>query len=296
MLMESFRKGDSLKPALVIFSILLILALGCTQQTPPANSTVCTQEAKICPDGSSVWRTGPDCAFTPCPQTNNSVPAPENNSMVVGNDSDIHGCKGSAGYTWCDAKQACIRPWEEPCEGNLTDSQVMAIAQGSNCSKDGNLSDQITFNNNSNTYWIDISANVSGCNPACVVDENGNADVNWRCTGLIQYTVKTANSSLGEILVDGSGDTLYTFAPDAGGLSTCYGTCAKAWPPLLAPDTIVVPADMQSAMGATLRSDNTTQVTYGGYPLYTYIGDTAPGDTNGQGVGGVWHVVQINSS
>src|SRR5271157_2762986 len=235
---------------------MLILALGCTQQTPPANSTVCTQEAKICPDGSSVWRTGPDCAFAPCPQMNNSTPIPENNSTpIVGNDSDVHGCKGSAGYTWCDAKQACIRPWEEPCEGNLTDTNVLSIAQNSSCVNAGNLSDQISFNNYTDTYWIDISGNVSGCNPACVVFENGTAEVNWRCTGVIEYTVKTANSSLGEILVDDGGYTLYTFAPDTGGLSTCYGTCAKAWPPLLAPSTIVVPTDMQSHMGAIIRSD-----------------------------------------
>ncbi len=258
-------------------------------------TAICTQEEKTCPDGSMVGRTGPDCAFAPCP--NNSAPVVANTTPpIVGNDSDAHGCKGSAGYTWCEAKQACIRPWEEPCEGNLTDSQVMAIAQSSECAKDGNLSDQITFNSNSDTYWIDMSANMSGCSPACVVYENGSADVNWRCTGLIEYTVKAANSSLGGILTDNGGYTLYTFAPDTGGLSTCYGTCEKAWPPLLAANSIEVPADLQSGIGVTVRSDNTTQVTYGGMPLYTYIGDSAPGETNGQGVGGVWNVVQVNST
>lgn len=64
----------------------------------------CTEEAKICPDGSAVGRTGPDCEFAPCPQ-------------LVGNDSDEHGCKGSAGYSWCDAKQKCLRVWEENCSG-----------------------------------------------------------------------------------------------------------------------------------------------------------------------------------
>lgn len=72
-------------------------------------TTTCTQEARICPDGTPVERTGPDCQFAPCPQ-------------LVGNDSDEHGCKGSAGYTWCEAKQMCIRPWEENCTPSLEDS------------------------------------------------------------------------------------------------------------------------------------------------------------------------------
>lgn len=72
------------------------------------NGTACTMEAKLCPDGSYVSRIGPNCEFAPCPGAGNRPGVP-------GGDIDEHGCKGSAGYTWCEEKQACIRPWEVSC-------------------------------------------------------------------------------------------------------------------------------------------------------------------------------------
>ena len=132
----------------------------------------CTQEAKICPDGSAVGRIGPDCEFAPCPG-------------LVGNDTDAHGCKPSAGYSWCEAKQRCIRVWEEPCEGALNGSEVWQIAESA-CGNTGNLSDQITYNNYTKTYWINLDTIKPGCVPACVVwEENGSAEINWRCTGAL---------------------------------------------------------------------------------------------------------------
>jgi hypothetical protein len=133
------------------------------------NCTIaCTAEAKICPDGSAVGRTGPDCEFAPCP----------------GSDSDKQGCIGSAGYSWCEAKQKCIRPWEEPCEGTVTVSEIRQIA-ATVCSDTGNISEEITYNANSKTYWMDLDTVKPGCSPACVVfEENRSAEINWRCTGL----------------------------------------------------------------------------------------------------------------
>ena len=253
---------------------MLVLALGCIQQTPPK---ACTEEAKLCPDGSAVGRTGPNCEFAQCPQ-------------LVGNDSDAHGCKASAGYTWCESSQKCVRAWETPCQ--LTASEALGVARASACTEAGNISDaNPMYNNNSRTWWFDILIKPTGCSPACVVFENRSAEINWRCTGAILYTVKTANSSLGEILIDGSGFTLYTFSPDTPGHSTCYGTCADTWPALTIFDTISIPKGMPGKMGAFMRTDNKTQVTYNGKPLYTYAGDSAPGYTNGQGVSGKWYVV-----
>ena len=265
---------------------MLILTLGCTQQVPPVNNaTACTEEAKICPDGSAVGRTGPNCTFAPCPS-------------IVGNDTDAHGCKPSAGYSWCEAKQKCVRPFEEPCEGTLKGSDVMNIAQVA-CGNAGNLSDTITYNSNTKTYWINLDTVKPGCAPACVVwEENRSAEINWRCTGLSTlYTVKTANTSLGEILVDGNGFTLYTFSPDSENKSTCSGSCASNWPPLLAiNDTVSIPHGLPGTIGAFARMDNLSQVqvTYNGMPLYTYAGDGASGDTNGQGIGGKWYVVNVS--
>jgi putative hemolysin len=93
----------------------------CDCQGPPKCIKACTEEAKICPDGTAVGRNGENnCEFDPCPG-------------IVGNDSDEHGCKASAGYSWCESKQKCLRLWEESCEGGVgmpNPASVFCEAQG----------------------------------------------------------------------------------------------------------------------------------------------------------------------
>lgn len=109
----------------------------------------------------------------------------------------------------------------------------------------------------------------------------------------LALALKTESGRLGIWLTNSSGRALYVFTKDKGSTSECYGACATAWPPLLAtgPVTIsgkfTVPADL----GTTTRTDGTKQVTYGGHPLYYFAGDTSPGQTKGQGVGGIWFLV-----
>ena len=105
--------------------------------------------------------------------------------------------------------------------------------------------------------------------------------------------LKTAKGSAGIWLTDSAGRTLYLYTKDKGTKSECYGACAKAWPPLTTtgPVTISGKYTVQRDLGVTTRTDGTKQVTYGGHPLYYYKGDTAPGQTNGQGVGGVWFLI-----
>ena len=104
-------------------------------------------------------------------------------------------------------------------------------------------------------------------------------------------TVAIADSSLGKILVDSKGMTLYMFEPDNKGPSTCTGGCAGAWPALVGPVTAGTGVDA-SKLGTAKRSDNgTEQATYGGWPLYHYSKDTKPGDVTGQDSGGVWYVI-----
>ena len=109
-------------------------------------------------------------------------------------------------------------------------------------------------------------------------------------------TVATASSSLGTILVDSAGKTLYTWDRDSGPTSTCTGGCATTWPPLVLPagTTTPVAGPGVSLLTATPRPDDPAklQVVLDGKPLYTYAGDTAPGDTKGDGVGGTWHVAK----
>jgi predicted lipoprotein with Yx(FWY)xxD motif len=105
--------------------------------------------------------------------------------------------------------------------------------------------------------------------------------------------LKTDKGSAGIWLTDSAGRTLYLYTHDKGTTSECYSACAKAWPPLLTtgPVTISGQYTVQSDLGTTTRTDGTKQVTYGGHPLYYFEGDTAPGQTKGQGVGGVWFLI-----
>jgi predicted lipoprotein with Yx(FWY)xxD motif len=107
-------------------------------------------------------------------------------------------------------------------------------------------------------------------------------------------TIAVADSSLGQIVVDDAGVTLYGFTPDEGGTPTCYDQCAENWPPLLADDpaAVTVGAGLdQSLLTSVDRTDGSTQLVYGGWPLYYFAADAAAGDTNGQGVGEKWFVV-----
>jgi predicted lipoprotein with Yx(FWY)xxD motif len=108
-------------------------------------------------------------------------------------------------------------------------------------------------------------------------------------------SVSTATSSLGRILVDGRGRTLYLFEKDRRGRSACSGTCATYWPPLRTTGKpIAVRGAARSLLGVTRRADGTSQVTYGGHPLYLFLLDTKPGQTKGQDLhdfGAAWYVV-----
>lgn len=97
---------------------------------------------------------------------------------------------------------------------------------------------------------------------------------------------------LGEIIVDSAGNTLYLLLPDAQGESTCYDACADNWPPVLvAGEAGLGEGVSEDLVGSVARSDGTEQVTYGGWPLYTFASDTKAGETNGQGLNDVWFVV-----
>lgn len=103
------------------------------------------------------------------------------------------------------------------------------------------------------------------------------------------------STSLGRILVDDHGRTLYLFAADKGGKSACYGKCAVFWPPLIATSAAKTGAGLKASLfGTTRRKDGKLQVTYAHHPLYRFAEDKAAGQTNGQGLnaaGGLWWVL-----
>lgn len=99
-------------------------------------------------------------------------------------------------------------------------------------------------------------------------------------------------TDFGPILVDGRGMTLYLYTMDTANTSTCYGSCAAVWPPYLTDGTPVAGSGVTgSLVGATTRTDGSTQVTYNGHPLYYFAKDAVPGDTTGEGLQNVWYVV-----
>jgi predicted lipoprotein with Yx(FWY)xxD motif len=108
--------------------------------------------------------------------------------------------------------------------------------------------------------------------------------------------LRVGDTSLGKVIVDNNGFTLYTFKndPPNGDKSACNGNCASIWPPAFAPAT----GEPQKAAEATgtvkiiTRDDGTKQIAYNGLPLYRYQPDTAPGEVKGEGVGGNWNVAR----
>lgn len=114
---------------------------------------------------------------------------------------------------------------------------------------------------------------------------------NWNQEGAINSTVKILNhSTLGIILTDSNGMTLYTFTDDKDGKSTCYGECTSHWRPLTVENQTTAPYGLPGNLGVTTRDDGKKQVTYNGKPLYYYFKDKKRGDANGQGVRNTWFV------
>jgi predicted lipoprotein with Yx(FWY)xxD motif len=108
-------------------------------------------------------------------------------------------------------------------------------------------------------------------------------------------SVSTATTSLGRIVVNSRGRTLYLFSKDKNDKSACAGTCAKFWLPLIATGAPRASAGVRaSLLGTTRRADGRMQVTYSRHPLYTFVKDTKKGQTHGEGVtafGGQWNAV-----
>jgi predicted lipoprotein with Yx(FWY)xxD motif len=106
--------------------------------------------------------------------------------------------------------------------------------------------------------------------------------------------LKVADSSLGQIITDGAGMTLYGFTPDEAGTPTCYDDCATAWPPGLAddPTAVTVGAGLDASKLTTVdRTDGGKQLKYGTWTLYYFANDAAAGDVKGQGLNDVWYVI-----
>jgi predicted lipoprotein with Yx(FWY)xxD motif len=125
---------------------------------------------------------------------------------------------------------------------------------------------------------------AAGCGGAIPASQGGPA------------TVTSMQSSLGRVLVDESGHTLYLFEKDESSESYCDGACASVWPPVEIDGSLTAGAGVsRSRLGTIVRDDGERQVTYAGHPLYYYAGDASkPGKTVGEGLeqfGSEWYLV-----
>ena len=107
--------------------------------------------------------------------------------------------------------------------------------------------------------------------------------------------LKTAMISGSSVLTNAKGFTTYWFAPDTATKSVCNGSCAQYWPPV--PGHVTAGPGVTGTLGTITRSDGSSQATYNGHPLYTYVSDSAPGQATGNNLninGGLWHEVTVS--
>ena len=115
--------------------------------------------------------------------------------------------------------------------------------------------------------------------------------------GAAAVSAKVGESDLGKIMTDTEGMTLYGFVNDVDAISTCYSTCAEAWPPVIVDEEWAVGPGLDTGIFSTTeREDGSLQLVAGKFPLYTFGGDANPGDLAGQGSGDVWFAVALDGS
>jgi predicted lipoprotein with Yx(FWY)xxD motif len=129
-----------------------------------------------------------------------------------------------------------------------------------------------------------VAACSSSGTPSGASSPGSSAHVAAAAVGL-----KTAKVGGVTVLTNAKGFTLYAFAPDTSATSKCNGACAQNWPPVTGPTTA---SGVKGAFATIKRSDGSTQLTFHGHPLYTFVGDKSPGQASGNGInafGGLWH-------
>jgi predicted lipoprotein with Yx(FWY)xxD motif len=142
------------------------------------------------------------------------------------------------------------------------------------------------------------SAPVAGAAYGTTAPATPSASASVSATAVPDTAVRMAvltvrKTKIGYVLANAQGYTLYWYAKDTkgSGRSACSGGCLSAWPALAGDPVAVSGLKLPGLLGTITRPDGMVQATYNGYPVYTYAGDMAPGDTIGNGVGGVWHAI-----
>jgi predicted lipoprotein with Yx(FWY)xxD motif len=136
------------------------------------------------------------------------------------------------------------------------------------------------------------SSAASGSTPAAAGSSAASSPAAAGGTALAARTIGSQ-----QVVTNSAGMTLYWFVPDTSTTSKCTGSCATFWPPVKGPAT--AGSGVTGTLATITRSDGTMQATYDGHPLYTYVGDKAPGQATGNGLnisGGVWHEMTVSGA
>jgi predicted lipoprotein with Yx(FWY)xxD motif len=140
-------------------------------------------------------------------------------------------------------------------------------------------------------------AALAGCSTAASPGSDSAASTAPSPTATTPAELTTATTSLGTVLVDAQGRTLYVFDKDtAGSPSVCAGACAALWPAALTTAASPTVSGVSGTVGTVATADGQKQLTLNGLPLYTYSKDAAAGDVTGQAFGGIWWVVGANGA
>ena len=139
------------------------------------------------------------------------------------------------------------------------------------------------------------SASSSSSTPATTAPAAGGSSAAASSASGTTVNMTTINGTA--VVTNSAGKTLYWFAPDTPTASKCSGTCATYWPPVTGP--VTAGSGVTGTLSTITRSDGTTQATYDGHPLYTYVGDTAAGQAKGNGLnlsGGLWYEMTVSGA
>ena len=198
--------------------------------------------------------------------------------------------KDTAGVSNCSGQ--CLANWPAlVANGTLTAGSGVTGTLASITRSDGTK--QVTYNDMPLYYFITDkkAGDVTGQGKGGVWFVAPVSGSPFAQSAAFTVMMKT-DPKLGDYLVDAKGMTLYLFTKDTPGVTNCSGGCLKAWPALVAAGAVTAGPGVAGKLDVITRADDgSKQVTYNGYPLYYWTKDKAPGDTTGQGVGGVWFVV-----
>ena len=140
------------------------------------------------------------------------------------------------------------------------------------------------------------AAVLAACSSSAASSSSGGGSGSGSPAAATGGSLKTATLGGATVLTSAGGFTLYSFAPDTPTTSNCNGTCAQNWPPVTGPATA---SGVTGTFGTIKRSDGSVQATFDGHPLYTFAGDTAPGQNKGNGLnisGGLWHEITTSGT